>query len=65
MPQKNLIKSKWFHKEPSTSEEPLFHNSLFVAKEGSSDYKKVRKRCSLTEWFFYASIEEPFKHLYF
>ncbi len=23
-----------------------------MVKEGSSDYKKVRKRCSLTEWFF-------------
>ncbi len=24
-----------------------------MTKEGSSDYKKVIKRCSLTEWFFY------------
>ncbi len=43
--------SKWFHKEPLKSED-----RLFVAKEGSSDYKKVRKRWffkeSLTEWFF-------------
>ncbi len=22
-----------------------------MVKEGSSDYKKVRKRCSLTKWF--------------
>ncbi len=39
--------SKWFHNESLTSEEPLFHKSFFVVKEGSSDYKKVRKR-----WFF-------------
>ncbi len=38
--------SKWFHKESLTSEEP-FCFTVFVAKEGSSDYKKVRKRCSL------------------
>ncbi len=25
---------------------------FFVVKEGSSDYNKVIKRCSLTEWFF-------------
>ncbi len=34
----------------------LFHKKLFVAKEGSSDYKKVRKRWffkePLTDWFF-------------
>ncbi len=73
MPLKNLFLSKWFHKEPLTSEE-LF---LFVAKEGSSDYKKVRRRWffkePLTEWFFvepkmvllWHRCEEPFKHLYF
>ncbi len=38
--------SEWFHKESLTSEEPLLHKSFF---EGSSDDKKVRKRCSLTE----------------
>ncbi len=43
--------SKWFHKEPLTSEETV-SQKVFVVKEGSSDYKKVRKRCSLTEWFF-------------
>ncbi len=48
-----------------------------MAKEGSSDYKKVRKRWffkePLTEWFFvepkmvllWHRCEEPFKHLYF
>ncbi len=36
--------SKWFHKEPLTSEEPFcFTKGFVVAKEGSSDYKKVRK----------------------
>ncbi len=47
-----------------------------MVKEGSSDYKKVRKRQffkePLTEWFFVESkmvlpwhrSEEPFKHLY-
>ncbi len=54
----------------------LFHKRFFVAKEGSSDYKKVRKR-----WFFKEPLtemvlcgtkmvlwhrcEEPLKHLYF
>ncbi len=50
---------------------------FFVAKEGSSDYKKVRKGCffkePLTEWFsvepkmvlLWHRCEEPFKHLYF
>ncbi len=33
--------SKWFHKEALTSEEPLFHKSCFVVKEGSSDYKEM------------------------
>ncbi len=48
-----------------------------MAKEGSSDYKKLRKRRffkeRLTEWFIVESkmdllwhrCEEPFKHLYF
>ncbi len=44
-----------------------------MAKEGSSDYKKVRKRWffkePLTEWFFVEPkmvlLEETFKHLYF
>ncbi len=48
-----------------------------MAKQGSSDYKKVRKRWffkeTLTEWFFVEPkmvlichrCEEPFKHLYF
>ncbi len=48
-----------------------------MAKEGSSDYKKVRKilffKEPLTEWFFvepkmvilWHCCEEPFKHLYF
>ncbi len=35
----------------------MFHKRFFVAKEGSSDYKKLRKRWffkePLTEWFFY------------
>ncbi len=35
------------------SEESLFNKRLFVVKEGSSDVKKVRKRCFLTELFFY------------
>ncbi len=67
--------SKWFHKDPLTSEEP------FCFTKGSlwrlSDYIKVRKRWlfeePLTEWFFvepkivllWHSCEEPFKHLYF
>ncbi len=46
---------KWFHKEPLTSEEP-YNKRFFVAKEDSSDYKKVRMRWffkePLTEWFF-------------
>ncbi len=33
--------SKWFHKEPLTS------FCFFVAKEGSSDYKKVKKEMFL------------------
>ncbi len=56
--------SKRFHKELLTSEEPFHFKNDFVAKEGSSDYKKVRKRCSLKnlwlngslwnqKWFFY------------
>ncbi len=48
-----------------------------MVKEGSSDYKKLRKRWffkePLTEWFFvepkmvllWHRCEEPFKHLYF
>ncbi len=61
--------SKWFNKEPLTSEEP------FCFTKASLWWKKVLqniKRCSLTEWFF---VEpklvllwhrcEPFKHLYF
>ncbi len=53
----------------------LFHKSFFVVKEGSSDYKKLRKRCSLNKlWmvlcgtknsFSMASLEEPFEALYF
>ncbi len=52
----------------------LFHKKLFVVKEGSSDYKTVRKRWffnePLTEWFFVepkmvilsmASLEERFE----
>ncbi len=39
--------SKWFHKEPLSSEEPLFHKRFFVAKEGSSDYKKIKKEMVL------------------
>ncbi len=49
----------------------LFHKRFFVVKEGSSDYKNVRKRRffkeHLTEWFFtmngssMASLEEPFE----
>ncbi len=35
--------SKWFHKEPLTS------FCFFVAKEGSSDYKKVKRRCFFKE----------------
>ncbi len=55
-----------FNKEPLTSEEPFcFTKGFFVMKEGSSDYKKVRKR-----WFFKETLvewhrcEEPAKHLY-
>ncbi len=37
--------SKWFHKEPLTSEETFcFTKGSLWQKEGSSDYKKVRKR---------------------
>ncbi len=51
----------------------LFHKRFFVAKEGSPDYKKVRKRWlfkePLTEWFFvepklvllWHRCEEPFE----
>ncbi len=64
--------SKWFHKEPLTSDLILFHKRFFVAKE-VSDYKKVRKRWifkeHLTEWFFVETkmvllwhrFEEPFE----
>ncbi len=65
--------SKWLNKEALTSEEPLFHKSFLVVKEGSSDYKKVRKRYSLTEWFFvepemvplWHRLKNLLKHLYF
>ncbi len=55
----------------------LFIKRLFVVKEGSSDYKKVRKRCffkePLTEWFFvepkmvllWHHLKNLLKHLYF
>ncbi len=72
MPRRTFFLSKWFHNELLTSEEPFcFTKGFFVAKEGSSDYKKVRKRWffkePLNEWFFVEPIlcEEPFKHLYF
>ncbi len=63
--------SKWFHKDFNIWRTFLFHKMLFVVKEGSSDYKKVRKRWffkkPLSEWFFVepkmvplASLEEPF-----
>ncbi len=45
---RRMFLSKWFHKESLTSEEPFCST-----KAGSSDYTKVRKRCSVTEWFFY------------
>ncbi len=70
--------SKWFHKEPLTSEEPFcFTQCFFVVKEGSSDYKKVRKRWffeePLTELFLvepkivllWHRLKKLFKHLYF
>ncbi len=49
---------------------------FFVVKEGSSDYKRVRKRWffkePLTEWFFCniwffygIAVKNLFKHLYF
>ncbi len=42
--------SKWFHKESFNIWRTfLCHKSFFVVKEGSSDYKKVRKRCFF-EW---------------
>ncbi len=53
-----------------------FHERFFVAKEGSSDYKKVRKRWffkePLTEWFFvepkmvilWHRLKNLLKHLY-
>ncbi len=55
--------SKWFHKDILTWR-PFCFTKGFVMKEGSSDYKKVRKRCSLKnlwqngsswnqKWFFY------------
>ncbi len=66
--------SKWFHKEPLTSEEPFcFTKGSLWWKEGSSDYKKVSKRWffkePLTEWFFmepkmvllWHRCEEPFE----
>ncbi len=41
--------SKWSNKEPLASEETFdFIKVVFlVGKEGSSEYKKIRKRCSL------------------
>jgi len=57
--------SKWFHKELLTSKEPFW---LFVVKEGSSDFKKVRKRWffkeRLTEWFFAEPKMVLLRHLY-
>ncbi len=74
MPQ-NIFLYKWFHKEPLTSEEP-YNKRFFVAKEDSSDYKKVRTRWffkePLTEWFFVepkwffmASLQKLFEALLF
>ncbi len=38
-----------------------------MAKEGSSEYKKVREMvlCGTKNGCSMASLEEPFKHLYF
>ncbi len=66
----------WFHKEHLTSEEPFCFTKGYLCEKVSSDYKKVRKRCFLKNlWLngslwnqkgsFMASLEEPFKHLYF
>ncbi len=70
--------SKWFHKDPLTSEEPFcFTKGSLWWKEGSSDYKKLRKRWffkePLTEWFFvepkmvllWHHLKNFLKHLYF
>jgi len=56
--------SKWFHKEPLTSEEPFcFTKGSLWQKEGL-DYKKVRKR-----WFFVEPemvlLWHRLKYLYF
>ncbi len=62
--------SKWFHKDPLSSEEPFCFKSFFVVKEGSSDYKQVRKRWffkePLTEWFIlWHRLKNRLKHLYY
>ncbi len=59
--------SKWFHKR-NFNIWRIFHKRFFVAKEGSSDYKKVRKRwflCGTKNVFLWHRCEKPFKHLYF
>ncbi len=73
---RRTVLSKWFHKEPLTSEEPLFHKRFFVEK-GFSDYKKVSKRWffkePLTEWFsvepkmvlLWHRLKKLLKHLLF
>ncbi len=76
--RRNIFLSKWFHKEPLTSEKPfLFHKRFSVVKEGSSDYKKLRKRWFFKEpltdgplwnqkWFFYGiAVKNLLKHLHF
>ncbi len=70
--------SKWFHKEPLTSEEPFcFTKGCLWRKMVISDYKKVRKKWffkePLTEWFFvepkmvllWHCLKNLLKHLYF
>ncbi len=46
----------WFHIAFNISRSCLFHKRFFVAKEGSSNYKKYKKRLffkkTLTEWLF-------------
>ncbi len=45
--------SKWFHKEPLTSEETFCFTKVYLwQKKGSSDYKKLRKRWFFNLWAF-------------
>ncbi len=45
--------SKWFHKEPLTSEETFCFTKVYLwQKKGSSDYKKLRNRWFFNLWTF-------------